>query len=170
MKLIIVESNDQGAVVCNGLYYDLEYENMFVESAIKKNAIGATMTRRVKRIGCSTIKDLIEQRKLNIVDANTIIEMTTFVSKGSSFQATGSNHDDLMMNLVLFAWFTTTDVFQSLSNIDMKNMLYKEQLKAIQDDLLPFGIINDGRDGPESFKDDEGTVWFEQDTKWKGTL
>ena len=167
---IIVESNDQGAVVCNGLYYDLEYENMFVESAIKKNAIGATMTRRVKRIGCSTIKDLIEQRKLNIVDANTIIEMTTFVSKGSSFQATGSNHDDLMMNLVLFAWFTTTDVFQSLSNIDMKNMLYKEQLKAIQDDLLPFGIINDGRDGPESFKDDEGTVWFEQDTKWKGTL
>jgi hypothetical protein len=34
--------------------------------------------------------------------------------------------------------------------------------------MLPFGIINDGRDGPESFKDDEGTVWFEQDTKWQG--
>ena len=93
---IIVESNDQGAVVCNGLYYDLEYENMFVESAIKKNAIGATMTRRVKRIGCSTIKDLIEQKKLQIHDANTIIEMTTFVAKGNSFMALGTNHDDLI--------------------------------------------------------------------------
>ena len=84
--------------------------------------------------------------------------------------ALGTNHDDLMMNLVLFAWFTTTDIFESLSNIDMKNMLYKEQLKAIQDDLLPFGLIDDGQKGPEVFKDDEGNVWFEQDTKWKGNL
>ena len=114
---VIVESNDQGVVVCNGLYYDLEYENMFVESVVKKNSVGATMTRRVKRIGCSSIKDLIEQRKLAIHDAQTIIEMTTFVSKGSSYMAIAPNHDDLMMNLVLFAWFTTTDIFQSISDI-----------------------------------------------------
>ena len=69
---IIVESNDQGAVVCNGLYYDLEYENMFVESQVKANSIGATMTRRVKRIGCSTLKDLIGQKKLHVIDAETI--------------------------------------------------------------------------------------------------
>ena len=56
---VIIESNDQGAVVCNGLYYDWEYENMFVESTLKANALGATMTRKVKRIGCSNIKDLI---------------------------------------------------------------------------------------------------------------
>ncbi len=162
---IIVESNDQGSVVCNGLYYDLEYENMFVESAVKANAIGATMTRRVKRIGCSTIKDLIEQRKLNIYDAQTIIEMTTFVAKGNSFQASASNHDDLMMNLVLFAWFTTTDIFQSISDIDMKNLLYKEQLKAIQDDMIPFGFIENAADETPKFeKDEEGTLWFEDNT------
>ena len=28
----------------------------------------------------------------------------------------------------------------------MKNLLYREQLKAIQDDMLPFGIISDGSD------------------------
>ncbi len=162
---IIVESNDQGSVVCNGLYYDLEYENMFVESAVKANAIGATMTRRVKRIGCSTIKDLIEQRKLSIYDAQTIIEMTTFVAKGNSFQASASNHDDLMMNLVLFAWFTTTDIFQSISDIDMKNLLYKEQLKAIQDDMIPFGFIENAADETPKFeKDEEGTLWFEDNT------
>ncbi|OUW45499.1 MAG: hypothetical protein CBD47_08500 [Synechococcus sp. TMED187] len=165
---VIVESNDQGAVVCNGLYYDLEYENMFVESAVKKNAIGCTMTRRVKRIGCSTIKDLVEQKKLIVYDAQTIIEMSTFVSKGSSFMAIAPNHDDLMMNLVMFAWFTSTDIFQSISDIDMKNMLYKEQLQAIQDDMLPFGIINDGHVEDKGEGDGEGNVWFEEDTKSTG--
>jgi len=44
----------------------------------------------------------------------------------------------------------------------MKNMLYKEQLKAIQDDLLPFGIINDGHNTvTEGTGDGEGNVWFE---------
>ena len=165
---VLIESNDAGIVVCNGLYYDLEYENMFVESAVKKNAIGCTMTRRVKRIGCSTIKDLIEQKKLTIRDGQTIIEMSTFVAKGNSFMAIAPNHDDLMMNLVLFGWFTTTDIFQSISDIDMKNMLYKEQLEAIQDDLLPFGIINDGQETNKGVGDGEGNVWFEEDTKTTG--
>ena len=159
----IVESNDQGAIVCNGLYYDLEYENMFVESQIKANAIGATMTKRVKRIGCSTFKDLIASKKLHIVDAETITEMCTFVARGASFEAVAPNHDDLVMNLVLFGWFTTTDIFEGLTNIDMKQLMYKEQLKAIQDDMLPFGIIEDGRNRKEGVGDGEGNVWFEVD-------
>ena len=164
---VVVESNDQGGIVCNGLYYDLEYENMFVESSIKANALGATMTRRVKRIGCSSIKDLIEQGKLKINDANTIVEMSTFVSKGNSYMAQAPNHDDLMMNLVLFAWFTTTDVFQALTNIDMKDMLYKERLKAIQDDMLPFGYVESGNYEKDKYtKDEDGNIWFEQE--WTG--
>ena len=166
---VVVESNDQGAVVCNGLYYDLEYENVFVESSIKANAIGVTMTRRVKRIGCSGIKDLIEQNKLIIYDAQTIVEMSTFVSRGSSFMAIAPNHDDLMMNLVLFAWFTTTDVFQSLTNIDMKNMLYHERLKEIQDDMLPFGFTTDENVNANKYiKDEDGNIWFEEKV-WKGS-
>ena len=44
----------------------------------------------------------------------------------------------------------------------MKNMLYKEQLQAIHDDLLPFGIINDGHSSVADGKGDgEGNVWFE---------
>ena len=165
---VVVESNDQGAVVCNGLYYDLEYENVFVESSIKANAIGVTMTRRVKRIGCSGIKDLIEQNKLIIYDAQTIVEMSTFVSRGSSFMAIAPNHDDLMMNLVLFAWFTTTDIFQALTNIDMKNMLYQERLKEIQDDMLPFGFTTEENEANKYIKDEDGNIWFEEKV-WKGS-
>ena len=165
---VVIESNDQGAVVCNGLYYDLEYENMFVESSIKANALGATMTRRVKRIGCSGIKDLIEQNKLIIHDAQTIVEMSTFVSRGSSFMAIAPNHDDLMMNLVLFAWFTTTDVFEALTNINMKELLYHERLKSIQDDMLPFGFVDgDTYDNDKYTKDEDGNVWLE--VEWKGS-
>ena len=161
---VIVESNDQGAVVCNGLYYDLEYENLFVESTIKSGAIGATMTKRVKRIGCSTLKDFVEQKKLNIVDANTIIEMSTFEARGNSFQASNNNHDDLIMNLVMFAWFATTDIFNGITDIDMKNMLYREQLKAIQDDLLPFGFISNPVIEEAVIEvDDNGEQWMVQD-------
>ena len=162
---VIVESNDQGSVVCNGLYYDLEYENLFVESTVKAGAIGATMTKRVKRIGCSTFKDFVEQKKLSIVDANTIMEMSTFEARGNSFQASGSNHDDLVMNLVMFAWFATTDIFGGLTDIDMKNMLYQEQLQAIQDDLIPFGFIRDNNNADEPIVevDNMGQQWVVQE-------
>ena len=36
---VVVESNDQGSMVANGLYHELEYDNVHVESAVKANAI-----------------------------------------------------------------------------------------------------------------------------------
>ena len=99
---VIIEANDQGGVVCNGLYYDFEYENMHIQSAIKSNALGIEMNRKVKRLGCSAIKDILETNKIKIVDEKTIMEISTFVAKGQSFEASEGNHDDLMMNLVMF--------------------------------------------------------------------
>jgi len=63
---VVVESNDQGGVVCNGLYHELEYENLHVESTIKANALGVNMNRKVKRLGCSAIKDILENSKIKI--------------------------------------------------------------------------------------------------------
>src|SRR5210317_888144 len=74
----IIESNDQGSVVCNGLYYDLEYENVHVESAVKANAVGVDINRKSKRLGCSALKDLLENNKLKVVDEQTILEISTF--------------------------------------------------------------------------------------------
>jgi len=139
MCYVVIESNDAGQVVCNGLYYELEYENVFVESMIKANAIGVTMTRKVKRIGCSNIKDIMEQKKLVIHDEDTIREMSTFIAKGSSYQADHNNHDDLMMNLVLFGWFSSTIFFRESTDIKLKNILYKEKVKQLQDEVIPVG-------------------------------
>ena len=49
--MVVIESNDAGMVVCNGLYHDLEYENVHVESSVKANAIGIEITRKTKRLG-----------------------------------------------------------------------------------------------------------------------
>ena len=138
---VVVESNDAGQVVCNGLYYDLEYENVFVESMIKANAIGVTMTKKTKRIGCSNIRDIMQQGKLIIKDEETIREMSTFVAKGSSYQADHNSHDDLMMNLVMFGWFTSTTFFAESTDVDMKRMLYKEKVAQMMDEVIPVGTF-----------------------------
>ena len=136
---VVVESNDAGQVVCNGLYYDLEYENVFVESMIKANAIGVTMTAKTKRIGCSNIRDIMAQHKLIIKDEETIREMSTFVAKGSSYQADHNSHDDLMMNLVMFGWFTSTPFFAESTDVNMKHMLYQQKVKQLEDEVIPVG-------------------------------
>ena len=143
---VVIEANDQGAVVCNGLYYDFEYENMHIESAIKANALGIEMNRKVKRLGCSAIKDILETNKVLIVDENTIMEISTFVAKGQSYEASEGNHDDLMMNLVMFGYFATSNYFGDLTNINLKEMMFDKRMKEIEDDIVPFGFTDDGLD------------------------
>ena len=156
---VVIESNDQGTVVCNGLYHDLEYENVHVESAVKANAIGIEMTRRSKRLGCSAIKDILEEGKLNIIDEATILEISTFEARGQSYEASDGNHDDLMMNLVMFGYFVSTQFFSDMTDINLKEMLFNQQMKQIDDDLIPFGYIDDGSDHIEVLENNEKDHW-----------
>ena len=75
------------------------------------------MTRKVKRLGCSGIKDLLETKNLDIVDEETILEISTFIARGQSYEASDGNHDDIMMNLVMFGYFvqlTCLEILQTL--------------------------------------------------------
>ena len=168
---VVVESNDQGTLVCNGLYNDLEYENMHVESAVKSNGLGIEITRKTKRLGCSGFKDLLENKKLQIVDEQTIMEISTFESKGQSYEASDGNHDDLVMNFVMLGYFCTTNYFGELTDIDLKNMLFEQRMKEIEDDVSPFGFHDDGtqyieeidnKDNPwaiENYQIDDERLW-----------
>ena len=156
---VVIESNDQGSVVCNGLYHDLEYENVHVESAVKANAIGIEITRKTKRLGCSAIKDILENNKLKIVDEDTILEISTFEARGQSYEASDGNHDDLMMNLVMFGYFVSTQYFSDMTDINLKEMLFKNKMKQIEDDIVPFGFIDDGQAHMEVLEGREGDTW-----------
>lgn len=160
---VIIESNDQGGIVCNGLYHDLEYENIHLESTVKSGAIGIEMNKKTKRLGCSGIKDLIEERKLEICDEQTIMEISTFVAKGQSFEASEGNHDDLMMNLVMFGYYTITQSFFNMTNIDLKRMMFEEKMRQIEADILPFGFIDDASEEIEHIESRE----FMKNIEWQ---
>ena len=163
--LVLIENNDVGQVVCNTVYYEHEYENMFVESALKKGGIGVTMTKKVKRIGCSNMKDLLEMHKLRIRDLETIGELTTFVGKGSSYQASEGKHDDMVMNLVLFSWFVSNQAFGDMvEELDLKSLLYADRSKEIEDDIVPAGFLSSGPVNDPGMTDFEELI--EQKKAW----
>ena len=160
---VVVESNDQGSVVCNGLYHDLEYENIHLESSVKANSIGIEITRKTKRLGCSAIKDILENGKLEIVDENTILEISTFTARGQSYEASDGNHDDLMMNLVMFGYFSSTQYFGDMTDINLKNMIFDQRMREIEDDIVPFGFIDDGSEHIENLERNNNSWAIEYD-------
>jgi hypothetical protein len=64
---IVVESNDQGSVVCNGLYHDLEYENLHVTSSVKASGLGIEMNRKVKDLDVLQLKISLRTTKLKLL-------------------------------------------------------------------------------------------------------
>ena len=162
---VVVESNEQGSVVCNGLYHDLEYENVHVESSVKANAIGIEINRKTKRLGCSAIKDILEEKRLTINDEQTILEISTFEAKGQSYEASDGNHDDLMMNLVLFGYFVSTQYFSDMTDINLKQMMFEQKMQEIENDVVPFGFIDDGEEAIVKIENEDDPWRIREDTR-----
>ena len=168
---VVIESNDQGTLVCNGLYMDLEYENMHVESAAK-NKMGIEINRKTKRLGCSGFKDLLENAKLEIYDEQTIMEISTFTAHGQSWEASEGNHDDLVMNLVMFGFFATSQYFGDMTDINLKEMMFQQRMFDIEQDVVPFGFHDDGTDyieaieSQDKMKDHGWNIPFEASGEW----
>jgi hypothetical protein len=167
---VMLEVNDIGGQVADILHYDLEYENILT-STIKGRSgqvlsagfgkgteLGIKTTAQVKRIGCRTLKNLIEEDQLLIVDFNTIAELTCFAVKGKSYQATEGSHDDIVMTLVLFSWVANQRYFKDLMDQDLRLKMYEQRMREIEEELTPFGIMNTGLE-PETFLDRSGQMW-----------
>jgi len=157
---VLVEENNIGSQVTDVLTQDLEYENIFttvkrdmktsLSSGFHKGAkFGITTTPRVKRIGCSNLKMLLEKDQLLVTDADTVGEFLTFSvdAKSGSYKAENGKHDDCVMTLVLFSWMVDEEYFKELydSNIRENLMRYVEE-KENEENYLPFGFLNDGMD------------------------
>ena len=151
---LLVEINDIGGQVADILFLDFGYENIiFTENAGRSGKRvsggfgtnvdhGIRTTTQVKRIGCSILKMIIEQDQLIIPDFHTIQELFVFSKKANSYEAKAGYHDDMVMNLVLFAWLTDQLYFKDLTDINTMNNLREKTEEDIEEDLLPFGFIN----------------------------
>jgi len=169
---ILCEVNDIGDQVASILQYDLENENLLM-CAMRgragqlvgqgfsgaKTQLGVKMSTTVKKIGCSNLKQLIETDKLLVCDYDIIAELTTFIQKKQSFEAEEGCNDDLAMCLVIFAWLAQQDYFKELTDNDVRKRIYDEQKNQVEQDMAPFGFIDDGLTDYESI-DTEGNVWY----------
>ena len=168
---ILCEVNDVGDQVAALLHYDLEYDNVLMCSmrgragqvvgqgfSGKKTQMGVKMSKTVKKVGSLNLKTLIEADKVLFQDYEIISELTTFISKSNSFEAEEGCNDDLAMCLVIYAWLVCQDYFKEMTDTDVRKKLYEDQKNQIEQDMAPFGFINDGL-GDDSFVDAEGDRW-----------
>ena len=156
---ILIEINDIGDQVANILHYDLEYNNILMCSmkgragqvvgsgfSGKRTQMGVRMTASVKKLGCSNLKLLIEDDKLIVNDYDIIAELTTFIQKHNTFEAEEGCNDDLAICLVIFSWLVAQEYFKEMTENDVRKRIYEEQKNQIDQDMSPFGFINDGLD------------------------
>lgn len=143
-------------MVANILHNDLEYENLLYVVMGKsgqeisagfggsKPRFGVITDKRVKRLGCSTLKQLVENNKLIFSDDEIISEFSTFIERKGSYGADDGYHDDLVMTLVLFSWMTTCNYFKELNDNSRRENIFKEMINRAEEELTPFGFILDG--------------------------
>lgn len=154
---VLAETNDIGQAMVDALFRDLEYENVFTTTMKgragqklgagfggARSILGVKMTKQVKFMGCSNIKDIIETDKLLIQDFDIIQEFFTFISRKNSYEAEEGCHDDLVMTLVLFGWLVRQPMFRDLTNNDIRAKLAEERYANLMDDLLPAGFVDTG--------------------------
>lgn len=149
---VVVENNSIGNTTATSIWYDYDYDNCLRTVDNRQNTevraagdsiIGVKMTEKVKLRGCSVMKDLIESGLLEVKDRNTIEELQSFTKTGRSWKAESGKHDDLVMTLVSFAWFTSQAYFADMVNIDTRGAILE---KTGEEELLGSIWLCDGTD------------------------
>jgi hypothetical protein len=155
--IVLVEINDIGQQVADILHHELEYEGILTAEwkgragqlltagfGGKSQQLGVRTTKQLKRLGCATLKTIIENDRLVLNDFEIIKELTAFSVKGTSYAAEQGYHDDLVMCLVLFSWLTGQEYFKEMTDIDIRKNLLEANEKAMDEEMLPFGFIDNG--------------------------
>ena len=168
---ILCEVNDIGDQVASIIYYDMEYENLLMTSmrgragqvlgqgfSGGKTQLGLKMAANPKKIGTSNLKQMIESDKVVFNDFNIINELTTFIERRNSFAAEDGCHDDMVMCMVIYAWAVAQNYFKEMTDQSIRKELYEKDKDSLEEDMSPFGFIDDGTLGQDQFVAD-GEVW-----------
>jgi hypothetical protein len=172
---ILTEVNDIGQQIAEALQYEIEYPNVLMTTqkgragqilgamfSGRGSSLGIRMTKATKKVGCANLKTLIEGDKIVVNSFKIIQEMSTFAKKGQSWQAEDGSNDDLMMCLVIFGWVSNQGYFKELTDQNARMQMYAEQQNLIEQDMAPFGFVDDGVTDPldEETIDEYGDRWI----------
>jgi len=65
------------------------------------------------------------------------------------------------MNLVLFGYFVSGTYFRDMTDINLKEIMFSERMKEIEQDVVPVGFIDDGSQYMNELENREQN-WIEQ--------
>jgi len=157
---LLIEINDLGEEVSNTIWYEYEYENLYFtkgnELSQARGYPGIRTTSKVKSLGCSVLKELIEKDQLIVSSHKIISELGLFVMHKKSYASQDpSVNDDLCTTLWLLAWLTKQDIFQEVTNINLRSILTEQKQRYIDSTLTPFGFYEDNKPIGLKSQDDE---------------
>ena len=149
----IIENNEgAGQSIADTLKRDFEYENLYYDRTGNKfkNYPGFRTTTKSRAQLLETLKLLIENKKLEICDADTILELQRFILVKKKFQAEEGFHDDLVMSLAI-----AFCLFNDIQNFDDFKEVTKSIYSESETDFADYITIGNFDDGVSGFENDE---------------
>ena len=141
----IIENNEgAGQSIADTLKRDFEYENLYYDRSGNKFKTypGFRTTPKSRAQLLETLKLLIENKKLEICDSDTILELQRFILVKKKFQAEEGFHDDLVMSLAIaFCLFNDIQNFEDFKEVTKS--IYSESETDFAD-YITIGNFDDG--------------------------
>lgn len=146
---------------------EMDYENVFCD---EKGFAGIHQTESSRNVSIALMRRFIKEGKIDIVDAETIFEFSTFIKRAGKYQADTGKHDDLVMSTSLLCfllsdeknfdkYFTGTSLYQYIGREDVYNDIFIEDsensLNLMGNDSFNFEDEIGDDDLPDDDEDDD---------------
>jgi hypothetical protein len=147
---LLIEINDLGEEVSNTIWHEYEYENVYFTSGNELSQVrgypGIRTTSKVKSLGCSVLKELIEKDQLQVNSHKIIEELGLFVLHRKTYASQDPQvNDDLCTTLWLLAWLTKQEIFQQITNVHLRSILTEKKQQYIDSTMTPFGFYQNNK-------------------------
>lgn len=130
--LVMVENNGEGSAVIQHIWYTFEYQNLYSTSN-KSSGLGIRSHKTSKTKAVLLMKKLIEEKMLDIIDYETVKQLSVFIETDKGEFKGQDNEDD---DLVAALWWAAY-------SIDLD--IWDEDINVIEDSMQEeaWGILND---------------------------
>jgi len=138
---IMCENNGEGSAVIQTLWWEIECENLVCEGT-KASKLGIRATTKTKPIAVLNMKKLIEDGSVEIIDPETIKQLTAFIDKGNNRFTGDGFPDDLVSALYWGLYFMKFDILD-------ESMEYKKN-EELEDEI--WGFLSDKESGEQEYE------------------
>jgi len=134
---IMCENNGEGSAVIQTLWWDIETENLVCEGT-KASKLGVRATTKTKPIAVLLMKKLLEDGSMEIVDNETIKQLTAFIDKGNNRFVGDGLPDDLVSSLYWTSYFMKFDLLDDTMEFTKKDdsdewMFFTDSYDGVED-------------------------------------